>query len=121
MKMKQICLILAVLLCVLPLSVAGTKQSASINISDPVVISGTHLQPGDYTVRWSGTGSDVQVQFYQGKNQVASAPAKVVSETNANSPAISLRSTEDGSKTISEIRLSKVTLQFSDKTEAVSK
>lgn len=120
--MKRICLILALLLCVLPLSVAArTKQSASINISDPVVISGTHLQPGDYTVRWSGTGSDVQVQFYQGKKQVVSTPAKVVSESNANSLEITMRPTEDGSKTISEIRLSKVTLQFPAKTEAASK
>ena len=120
--MKPICLILAVLLCVLPLSAAaGTKQSASINISDPVVISGTHLQPGDYTVRWSCTGSDVQVQLYQGKKQVVSTPAKVVSESNANSPAITMRPTGDGSQTISEIRLSKVTLQFPEKAESASK
>ena len=96
--MKQICLILAVLLCVLPLSVAaGTKQSASINISEPVVVSGTHLQPGDYIIRWSGTGQDAEVQFYQGKKQVVSTPAKVVRESNANSPAITMRPTGDGS------------------------
>ena len=120
--MKRICLALAALLCVLPLSaVAGTKQSASINISQPVVISGTHLQPGDYTVRWNGTGDNVQVQFYQGKKEIATAPAKIISQSNPVSPAITLRSTDDGSKTIGEIDLSRVTLQFPGKTESASK
>ena len=120
--MKRICLALTALLCVLPLSsTAGTKQSAVINISDPVVVNGTHLEPGDYTVRWNGTGSDVQVQFLKGKKEVASVPAKVIAQSNSNSPAITMRSTEDGSKTISEIDLSKVPLQLPEKTESASK
>jgi plastocyanin domain-containing protein len=120
--MKRIYLILALLLCVLPLSaVAGTKQSASINLSEPVVISGTHLQPGEFTVRWNGTGSDAQVQFLQGKKEIVSVPAKVITQSNPTSPAITMRSTQDGSKTISEIDLSTVTLQFPEKTESASK
>ena len=120
--MKRMCLILALLLCVLPLSaVAGTKQSASINLSEPAVISGTHLEPGKYTVRWNGTGPDVQVQFLQGKKEIVSVPAKVIAQSNPTNPAIAMRSTEDGSKTISEIDLSKVTLQFPEKTESASK
>jgi hypothetical protein len=75
--MKRICPRPTFLLCVLPLSaVAGTKHSATINISDPVVVNGTHRKPGDYTVRWNGTGSDVRVQFVQGKKEVVSVPAK---------------------------------------------
>jgi hypothetical protein len=120
--MKRLVLTLALLLCVLPLSaVAGTKQSASINLSEPVVISGTHLRPGDYVIRWNGTGSDVQVQFLQGKKELVSVSAKLLSQHNAESPAITMRSTDDGSKTISEIDLSKVTLQFPEKTDTASK
>jgi hypothetical protein len=120
--MKRMCLIFALLLCVLPLSaVAGTKQSASIELSEPVVISGTHLRPGEYTVRWNGTGSDMRVQFLQGKKEIVSVPAKVIAQSNPTSPAITMRSTEDGSKTISEIDLSKVTLEFPEKTESASK
>jgi hypothetical protein len=85
------------------------------------VISGTHLEPGEYTVRWNGTGSDVQVQFLQGKKEIVSVPAKVIAHSNPTNPAITMRSTEDGSKTISEIDLSKVTLQFPEKTESASK
>lgn len=120
--MKRICMMVTALLCVLPFSaMAGTKQSATISISEPVVINGTHLAPGDYTVRWSGTGSDAQVEFLHGKKEVVSVPAKVIAQSNSNSPAITMRSTEDGSKTISEIDLSKVTLQFPEKTESASK
>ena len=120
--MKRICLTLTALLCVLPLSaMAGTRQSAKINISDPVVVKGTHLEPGDYAIRWNGIGSDVRVQFLRGKSEVVSVPAKVIAQSSSNSPAITMRSTEDGSKTISEIDLSKVTLQFPEKTESASK
>ena len=99
--MKRWFFSLAFLLCVLALSaMAGTKQSASIQISEPIVISGTHLEPGEYRVHWSGTGSDVQVQFLQGKKELASVPATLVSQHNPESPAITMRSTRDGSKTI---------------------
>jgi hypothetical protein len=111
--MKRICLTPTFLLCVLPLSaVAGTKHSATINISDPVVVNGTHLKPGDYSVRWNGTGSDVRVQFVQGKKEVVSVPAKVIARSSSDSPAVTTCSDEDGSKTISEIDLSKMTLRF---------
>jgi hypothetical protein len=120
--MKRLLMILAFVLCALPLiAVAGTKQSASISLSDPVVISGTHLKPGEYKVRWNGTGSDVQVQFLQGKKELVSVPAKLISQHNAESPAITMRPAEDGSKTISQIDLSKVTLEFREKTESASK
>ncbi len=120
--MKRICLIFVALLCVLPLrAMAGTKQSATINISEPVVISGNHLQPGEYKIHWNGTGDNVQVQFYQGKKEVASTPAKVISQSNSTIPAITMRSTQDGSKTVNEIDLSKVTLEFPQGTESASK
>lgn len=120
--MKRISLIVALLLCVLPLTaVAGTKQSASIELTEPVVISGTHFQPEHYMVRWNGTGSDVQVQFLNGKKELVSVPAKPINQKNQESPAITMRSTGDGSNTIREIDLSKVSLQFSENAEAASK
>ncbi len=112
--MKRFLLTFALVLCVLPLSaLARTKQSASINLTDPVVISGTDLRPGEYTVRWNGTGSQVQVEFLQGKKELVSLPAKLINQHNNMSPAITVRSMTGGTETISEIDLSKVTLQFS--------
>jgi hypothetical protein len=108
-------------LCPSPDRGGGTKQSATINISEPVVIAGTHLQPGEYTVRWTGTGSDAQAQFLQGKREILSVPVKVVAQNNPISPAVTMRPAEAGLKTISAIDLSKLTLQFPEKTESAQK
>ena len=120
--MKRISLTLALLLCVLSVSaVAGTKQGGTINLIDPVVISGTQLQPGEYVVRWSGAGPNVQVQFLRDGKPVATVPGKVVAQRNPYDSAVVLRSTNDGVKTISEIDFSKVTLQFQPATEFAAK
>ena len=107
--------IAAFALCLLPMTaVAGSKQSAKINFSDPVVISGTHIAPGDYTIRWDGTGSDVKVEILKDNKQVVSAPAKVVDQRHDYVPTILTRASSDGSATVTEIGLAKVSLQFSE-------
>jgi len=108
-------LTVASLLTLLPMSaMAGTKNSANVSFSDPVVISGTHLKAGDYTVRWNGTGSDVQVQVMQDKKELATVPAKLITQHNDRSPVIVTSAASDGSTTIKEIGLSNVTLRFSE-------
>jgi hypothetical protein len=120
--MKRISLILALLLCVRSVSaVAGTKQSATINLADPAVISGTQLQPGEYVVRWSGTCPDVQIQFLRDGKPVATVPGKVIAQRNFYDSAVVLRATDNGSKTISEIDFSKVTLQLQPASEVATK
>ncbi len=58
---------------------AGTKgNSASFDLSNAVQISGNHLAPGSYRLKWEGSGPDVQVQFTQGNRVLATAPAKLV-------------------------------------------
>jgi hypothetical protein len=113
--MKRQLLTVALALCALPLTaLAGTKQSASIDLGQAVVISGTHLQPGQYVVRWDGSGSDVKVKFLKGNKELVSVPAKLISQNNAMSPAVRIGSAEDGSQTINEIDLSKITLKFTE-------
>lgn len=120
--MKYISLILALLLCVLSVNaVAGTKQGGTINLVDPVVISGTQLRPGEYVVRWSGTAPNVQVQFLRDGKLVVTVPGKLITQRNPYDSAVVLRSTNDGVKTISEIDFSKVTLQLQPATEFATK
>ena len=120
--MKRISLILTLLLCVFSVSaVAGTKQRGNINLIDPVMISGTQLQPGEYVVRWNGNGSDVRVQFLRDGKTVATVPGKVIAQRNPYDSAVVLRSMNNGSKTISEIDFSKVTLQLQPATEVATK
>ena len=111
--MKYGLLTVASLLCLFPMvAMAGTKQSAKINFSDPVVISGTHIVPGDYTIRWDGAGPNVKVEILEGNKELVSAPAKLINQRNDN-PAVVTRS-DNGSTTLEEIGLPKVTLQFSE-------
>lgn len=119
--MKRIVLIFGFVLCVLSLSaVADTKQSGSITLSNSVVVSGTQLNPGAYVVRWDGTGPEVQVQFLHDGKELVSLPGKLVKQRNQYNSSVTTSVTEDGSRTISEIGFSKVTLQFTPKTERVA-
>jgi len=113
--MKLRLLALAMMLCALPLSaVAGSKQSATIDLYQAVVISGTQLQPGEYQVRWDGSDTDVKVQFLKGNKELVSVSAKLVNQRNSKSPSVTTRLAGNGSQTISEIGLSKVTLKFAE-------
>ena len=72
-----------------------------------VLQNGSYLPSatGTYTVRWEGTGDQVDLKIYQGKNVVISAPARVVKiqGKSANNSAV-LQNNPDGSSTVSEIR-----------------
>jgi hypothetical protein len=112
--LKYLLLVVASLLSFFPMNaMAAQKQSAKINFSDVIVVAGTQLKPGDYTIRWDGASSDVQVQFLRDSKEIVSAPAKLVNQHHDVSPVIATDSTSDGVKTLKEVRLSKISLQFS--------
>jgi hypothetical protein len=52
-------------------------NKTTVTVIDPVMVNGKTLTPGDYTVTWEGSGSDVQVSFLHGKKVVATASAKI--------------------------------------------
>ena len=58
---------------------AGPRNSANIELDQPVTIAGTQLAPGQYKLIWEGNGPNVNVSFVEGKKTVATAPAKLVS------------------------------------------
>lgn len=77
------------------------KNEGKFTLFDPVQLGSTQLKPGDYKAVWDGSGSDVQVKILQGKNVVATAPAKLVDTTySQDSVAVG---TASGSKTLDEI------------------
>ena len=57
---------------------AKDRNEGKFSLVDPASIGSTQLHPGDYKATWEGTGSDVQVKILQGKNVVATSPAKLV-------------------------------------------
>jgi hypothetical protein len=63
------------------------KNETRVTLSDSVQVGTTELKPGDYTLRWEGNGPDVQVKVLQGRNLVATVPAKLEQGTSGrNAP-----------------------------------
>jgi hypothetical protein len=50
-------------------------------LADSGQVGSTQLKAGDYKAIWDGTGKDVQVKILQGKNVVATVPAKLVDDS----------------------------------------
>jgi hypothetical protein len=85
-------------------------------LEQQVKVAGTQLSPGQYTVVWEGNGPDVQVSFVQGKNTVATAPAKLASQPTYPSGAIETATTSDNTTELRAIDLKNVSIRFEDST-----
>lgn len=84
---------------------AFAASKGSLELQHPTNVAGTKLSSGNYTVRWDGSGDQVDLKIYQGKNVVASTPARVVKMEHkpVNNSAL-VTSNSDGSFSLSEIR-----------------
>lgn len=113
MKSVKAIAVLTLFALLLPVSVfAKDTNKGKMNLSSSAEVAGTQLQPGDYTVEWSGTGPAAQVQFIRNGKTVATTQGNIV-ELNKRSPYDQVvLSTEGGQNTIKEI-------DFGNKTTAV--
>jgi len=86
---------------------AFAANKGSLTVQEPVTVNGTKLAAGDYKVQWEGTGPSVEVSITQGKKVIAKVPAHVVNlDQPSQSDAAVVKKNEDGSKSLSEVRLS---------------
>jgi hypothetical protein len=86
---------------------AFAANKGSLQVNDPVTVSGKQLKPGGYTVKWEGTGPNVELNILQGKNVVATVPARLIElNSSPSSDAAVMKLNDDGSKSVSEIRFS---------------
>ncbi len=87
---------------------AGSALAANkgtLELQHPTTVAGKQLAMGNYTVQWEGTGDQVDVKIYQGKNVVASTPARVLKidhPIGSNSAVVAANA--DKTYTLSEIR-----------------
>jgi hypothetical protein len=103
-------------------ALAGVNNKGKLELSDKVVVAGKALDPGNYNVEWNGSGPTVQVTLLQGKQTVATIPARLTEETSANpQDAYSTSAGPDGSKALTAIYPSgkRIALEF-DQAEASS-
>jgi len=57
---------------------AFASKKGSLQLSQAVNVNGKQLPAGDYTVKWHGSGTNVQASIMKGKNVVATVPARLV-------------------------------------------
>ena len=100
-SLKHICLAAIVL-------VAGNALAASkgsLELQHPTTVAGKQLAMGSYTVQWEGSGDRVDLKIYQGKNVVASTPARLlkVDHPIASDSAV-VTANDDKTYSLAEIR-----------------
>lgn len=116
--MKSKSLIAAAIVLLTPvLAFAGPKNSAKVELNQPVNVAGTQLTPGQYKVIWEGTGPDIRVSFVEGEKTIATAPAKLVSNST-NQEAIETTTAAGNTTVLQAIDLKKITLQFENSAPA---
>jgi hypothetical protein len=87
----------------------AAKNSENITIASPVTVGTTQLPAAEYKVTWNEIGSNAQVTLTHDKS-VFTLPAKVVAQKNTlNGVRVDRK---DGTATLLEIDLSKVTVEF---------
>ncbi len=90
---------------------AGSALAASkgpLELQEAASVAGTQLKSGTYTVQWEGTGDQVQLKIYQGKKEVASTSARVVTlDKPLPRDATLLRRNDDGTLTVTRINFGK--------------
>jgi hypothetical protein len=99
---------------------AATK--GSLQLSNPTVVNGTKLKPGDYKLEWDGSGPSVELSIKQGKNVIAKVPARVVdlSTASANDAAVT-HSNGDGTSSLMGVRFQgkKFALELADSSDGM--
>ena len=87
-------------------AIAGETNKGTLHLDSSVSVEGKTIDPGTYKVEWNGSGSDVQVTLLRGKNTVATFPAHVAEQPNANNgDAYGTATKADGTKTLTAIYL----------------
>jgi hypothetical protein len=92
-------------LALLLASSAFAATKANLQLSNPVMVNGTKLKPGDYKVQWEGSAGNVELSITQGKTVVAKVPAHVIElQAPAANDAAVTRKNESGPNTLAGVR-----------------
>ena len=86
---------------------AGDANKGKLRLQDKTIVNGKPLNPGNYTVEWTGTGPTVQVTLLQGKQTVATFPAHITEQPKPNNgDAYGSKTEPDGSSRLNAIYIS---------------
>ncbi len=91
-------------LLLVPAAFAG-DSSHEVTFTRTVAVNGTDVRPGDYKVKWQGTGDMLNLSVTNGKHVLATSPAHRVALDNAPSKdMVFYRQNANGTQSVSELR-----------------
>ena len=107
----------AVVLALLSVSAwADDKMKANIQINQTLHVGSTQLDPGEYKMTWTESGSNAEVTFSRGKKVIATVPAQATQERSGfHGPALRINGVSD---TLVGVDLPKVSLSFTSESAA---
>jgi hypothetical protein len=80
-------------------------NKGALEVTDAVVVNGTTLPAGDYSLTWDGSGPTVQLNILKGHKVVATTPARLVDKPNPQGrDSALLRINPDGTRSLAEVR-----------------
>jgi len=92
----------SLLLCATAFAAKTNKKT--MHLYEKAKLEGNLLNQGDYQVEWSGTGPNVELNVVQGRDTLATVPARVVSENTSNEhEGYVLQPARNGGESIEEI------------------
>jgi hypothetical protein len=95
----------AVLLCA-ALGLAKKTTTKTVQILNPVQISGTRLEAGTYQVALNTAAASPTLEFYQNRKEVAQTPVKLVATPSKNQETEVRYDTAENKNVITEIDFS---------------
>ena len=110
MKASKFTLSTAVLVLLSVSAWAGDKMKANIQINQTLHVGSTQLDPGEYKMTWTQSGSNAEVTFSRSKKVIATVPAQATHERSGySSPALRIVGV---SNTLVGVDLPEVSLSF---------
>ncbi|MGA7557289.1 MAG: hypothetical protein WCF61_19885 [Terriglobales bacterium] len=104
MKLNNVAKTVVLGLAVLLATSAFASNKGSFQAREAVEVNGQQLAPGDYQLRWDGTGDNVELTFMKGKKEVAKTAAKIVTLDKAYDHDSTVVDRSGGKTTVSELR-----------------
>jgi hypothetical protein len=104
MKLNNVAKTVVLGLALLLASSAFASNKGSLQVREALEVNGQQLAPGDYQLRWDGTGANVEVSFMRGKKEVAKTTAKVIELQTASAYDSAVVDHASGKAAIAEVR-----------------
>jgi len=85
----------------------ANTNKGKLHLQDKTIVDGKPLDPGNYTVEWTGAGPTVEVTLLHGKQTVATFPAHIMEQSTPNhNDAYGSAPESDGSRRLTVIYIS---------------